>query len=77
MFARRSTLFLAALPTVGASSTMASDSYSLDIAMLLSHVHVGVSDFDRAFAFYSGVMRELGFVLKFHSEVVPVFRTGG
>jgi catechol 2,3-dioxygenase-like lactoylglutathione lyase family enzyme len=34
--------------------------------MLLSHVHVGVSDFDRAFAFYSGLMRQLGFVLKFH-----------
>ena len=34
--------------------------------MLLSHVHVGISDFDRAYAFYSGVMRELGFVLKFH-----------
>ena len=33
--------------------------------MLLSHVHVGVSDFDRAFAFYSGVMDTLGFVLKF------------
>lgn len=33
--------------------------------MLLSHVHVGVSDFDRAFAFYSGVMDKLGFVLKF------------
>ena len=33
--------------------------------MLLSHVHVGVSDFDRAFAFYSGVMETLGFVLKF------------
>ena len=34
--------------------------------MLLSHVHVDVSDFDRAFIFYSGVMKELGFVLKFH-----------
>ena len=33
--------------------------------MLLSHVHVGVMDFDRSFAFYSGVMRQLGFVLKF------------
>ena len=33
--------------------------------MLLSHVHVGVSDFDLAFAFYSGVMDRLGFVLKF------------
>ena len=33
--------------------------------MLLSHVHVGVTDFDRAFAFYSGIMQKLGFVLKF------------
>jgi len=33
--------------------------------MLLSHVHLGTSDFDRAFAFYSGVMAKLGFVLKF------------
>lgn len=33
--------------------------------MLLSHVHVGVSDFERAFEFYSGVMQRLGFVLKF------------
>lgn len=33
--------------------------------MLLSHVHVGVSDFDRGFTFYAGLMDELGFVLKF------------
>ena len=33
--------------------------------MLLSHVNVGVSDFERAFVFYSGVMDRLGFVLKF------------
>ena len=32
---------------------------------MLSHVHVGVSDFRRAFAFYSGVMEQLGYVLKF------------
>jgi len=32
---------------------------------MLSHVHVGVSDFGRALAFYSGVMDQLGFVLKF------------
>jgi catechol 2,3-dioxygenase-like lactoylglutathione lyase family enzyme len=32
--------------------------------MLLSHVHVGISDFNRAFQFYSGVMERLGFVLK-------------
>jgi catechol 2,3-dioxygenase-like lactoylglutathione lyase family enzyme len=35
--------------------------------MLLSHVHVGVSDFDCALEFYSGVMERLGFVLKFSS----------
>ncbi len=33
--------------------------------MLLSHVHVGVSDFNRGFTFYSGLMNELGFILKF------------
>jgi len=32
---------------------------------VLSHVHVGVGDFQRAFAFYSGVMDALGFPLKF------------
>ncbi len=32
---------------------------------MLSHVHLGIGDFERAFAFYSGVMDELGFVLKF------------
>jgi catechol 2,3-dioxygenase-like lactoylglutathione lyase family enzyme len=32
--------------------------------MLLSHVHVGISNFDRAFKFYSGVMASLGFVLE-------------
>ena len=31
---------------------------------MLSHVHIGVTDFARAFAFYQGVMDELGFVLK-------------
>lgn len=30
---------------------------------MLSHVHVGIADFARAFAFYEAVMRELGFVL--------------
>ena len=34
---------------------------------MLSHVHVGVSDFGRALAFYSGIMERLGFVLKFSS----------
>ncbi len=32
---------------------------------MLSHVHIGVTDFARAFAFYQGVMDELGFKLKF------------
>ena len=32
---------------------------------MLSHVHIGISDFERAFAFYCGVMSELGFTLKF------------
>ncbi len=32
---------------------------------MISHVHVGVTDFDRAFAFYTDVMDALGFPLKF------------
>lgn len=32
---------------------------------MISHVHVGVTDFERAFAFYSVVMDTLGFPLKF------------
>jgi catechol 2,3-dioxygenase-like lactoylglutathione lyase family enzyme len=38
---------------------------------MLSHVHVGVTDFPRAFAFYQGVMDELGFVLKFSEPEKP------
>jgi catechol 2,3-dioxygenase-like lactoylglutathione lyase family enzyme len=38
---------------------------------MLSHVHVGVTDFPRAFAFYRGVMDELGFVLKFSEPETP------
>jgi catechol 2,3-dioxygenase-like lactoylglutathione lyase family enzyme len=38
---------------------------------MLSHVHVGVTDFERAFAFYAGVMGELGFVLKFSEPDTP------
>jgi catechol 2,3-dioxygenase-like lactoylglutathione lyase family enzyme len=38
---------------------------------MLSHVHVGVTDFPRAFAFYQGVMEELGFVLKFSEPETP------
>ncbi|MFX1764579.1 VOC family protein [Paraburkholderia sp. A1RI-2L] len=32
---------------------------------MISHVYVGVNDFERAFQFYSLVMRELGHKLKF------------
>ncbi|MBI3196060.1 MAG: VOC family protein [Rhodospirillales bacterium] len=32
---------------------------------MISHVHVGVTDFERAFAFYSSVMDALGCPLKF------------
>jgi len=32
---------------------------------MLSHVHVGVSDFPRAMAFYTTLMSELGYELKF------------
>jgi catechol 2,3-dioxygenase-like lactoylglutathione lyase family enzyme len=32
---------------------------------MISHFHLGISDFDRALKFYSGLMRVLGFPLKF------------
>ncbi|AVF37665.1 VOC family protein [Rahnella sikkimica] len=32
---------------------------------MISHIHLGVNDFGRAFTFYSSVMAELGHVLKF------------
>lgn len=32
---------------------------------MLSHIFIGINDFQRAFAFYSGVMEELGLMLKF------------
>jgi len=38
---------------------------------MISHVHVGITDFDRALAFYSGVMEELGFPLKFSEPARP------
>jgi catechol 2,3-dioxygenase-like lactoylglutathione lyase family enzyme len=38
---------------------------------MLSHVHIGVTDFDRAFAFYSGLMRELGLPLRFCEPQQP------
>ena len=33
---------------------------------MFSHVHIGISDFPRAFAFYTPLMAALGLVLKFH-----------
>jgi len=35
---------------------------------MISHVCVGVADFDRAFDFYSAVMAELGLPLRFRNE---------
>ena len=32
---------------------------------MLSHIHIGISDFQRAFAFYAPVMEVLGYPLKF------------
>lgn len=32
---------------------------------MFSHVHIGVADFERAFAFYEKLLSELGLVLKF------------
>ncbi len=32
---------------------------------MLSHVHVGITNFARAFAFYAALMEELGLVLRF------------
>jgi len=38
---------------------------------MLSHVHIGVTDFARSFAFYQSVMDELGFKLKFSEPEQP------
>lgn len=38
---------------------------------MLSHVFLGVNNFDRAFAFYAGLMKELGLVLKFADTAKP------
>ncbi len=38
---------------------------------MLSHVHVGVADFDRAFPFYAALMEELGLCLKFRDDAKP------
>lgn len=32
---------------------------------MLSHIHIGISDFNRAFNFYSQILPELGLVMKF------------
>jgi len=33
---------------------------------MISHVHIGITAFPRAFAFYSAVMEPLGYPLRFH-----------
>ncbi|MDX1406442.1 MAG: VOC family protein [Woeseiaceae bacterium] len=38
---------------------------------MLSHVHIGVSDFDRALTFYTALMDELGYPLKFVDRAKP------
>lgn len=38
---------------------------------MISHVFLGINDFDRAYAFYSRLMSELGFTLKFHEASKP------
>jgi len=38
---------------------------------MLSHVHIGITDFDRAFAFYEILMAELGYPLKFVERERP------
>jgi catechol 2,3-dioxygenase-like lactoylglutathione lyase family enzyme len=38
---------------------------------VISHVNIGISDFPRAFAFYSKVLAELGLVLKFSEPQKP------
>lgn len=38
---------------------------------MISHVYIGVNDFDHAFQFYSGVMAELALELKFCDAAKP------
>jgi catechol 2,3-dioxygenase-like lactoylglutathione lyase family enzyme len=38
---------------------------------MLSHVHIGVADFERALAFYTAIMSELGYPLKFIERERP------
>jgi catechol 2,3-dioxygenase-like lactoylglutathione lyase family enzyme len=35
---------------------------------MLSHVHIGITDFPRAFAFYSALMETLGYPLRFNES---------
>jgi catechol 2,3-dioxygenase-like lactoylglutathione lyase family enzyme len=38
---------------------------------VISHITIGITDFDRAFAFYSKLLAELGLVLKFSEPDKP------
>jgi catechol 2,3-dioxygenase-like lactoylglutathione lyase family enzyme len=38
---------------------------------MLSHVHLGVNDFERAFAFYAPLMDTLGLTLRFRDDAKP------
>ena len=38
---------------------------------MISHVFIGIHDFDKSFAFYSALMSELGLVLKFKDATEP------
>ena len=38
---------------------------------MLSHVYIGVNDFEHAFSFYSALMRELGLKLRFRDDARP------
>lgn len=38
---------------------------------MLSHIHIGVSEFDRALSFYEALMDELGYPLKFIDRARP------
>lgn len=39
---------------------------------MISHVFIGITDFDRAFNFYSAVMEEMGLTLKFCERGIPM-----
>ena len=44
---------------------------------MFSHMHIGVTDFERAFTFYSIVLKELGLVLRFHGPGAVLGRLAG